>query len=163
MPRPTRGFRTASKECYEKFCTQNPDVTLSFEDYKKILYTYNSNLITHLLETGDVMKFPYGLGELVVNKYKPKKYKKYKDGNEKINMAVDWVETKKAGKYIYLLNAHTDGFRFYWLWSHLKARIKAAQIWRFNLARIHSRMLKTYLKKPGGKYKDIYKQFPRIR
>ncbi len=159
MSRPKNEFRTASKECYDRFCENNPSITLSFEDYKQVLYTFNTTLILHLLETGDMVKLPYGLGELVINKYKPKRFKTLVDGREIVNLAVNWVETKKAGKYIYHLNAHTDGYRYFWMWNWWKTRTKCAYIWKLEMARVHSRLLKTYLKKANSKYKDLYREF----
>lgn len=163
MSRPKIGFRTASKEAYAKFCNENPTVTLSFEDYKKILYTFNENLMNHLLETGDKTKFPYGLGELVISKYKPIKYVKGKDGKERINLSVDWVETKKAGKYVYLLNTHTEGYKYCWMWRWWQSRLKYAFIWKFSVSRSHSRKLSAYLKKANSPYRDIYKEYPRTK
>lgn len=163
MARPKNGFRTASKECYQKFCDKNPQLTVSFEDYKKILYTYNENLINYCLETGEKIKFPYGLGELIISKYKQSKYRRDRDGVEKINLSIDWVESKKAGKHIYLLNAHTDGYKFCWMWNWWKSRLKHAYIWKFGIARVHSRKLAVYLKKPNALYKDLYKEHKRVR
>lgn len=161
MSRPKIDYRTASKESYEAFINNNPSVNLSFEEYKKVIYTFNSLLVTHLLETGDKVKLPFGLGELVINKYKPKKYVTNKDGKERVNLPINWLETKKAGKYVYHLNAHTDGYKYYWMWNWWKSRIKFAFMWKFEMARVNSRLLKTYLKKTNSKYKDLYKEYPR--
>lgn len=161
MSRPVMGYRTASKEAYNKFTGAHPSVILSFEEFKEVIYTYNALLVAHMLETGDKIKLPYGLGEIVINKYKPKRYKVGLDGVERVNLPIDWVETKKAGKYIYLLNAHTEGYRFHWQWHWWKTRIRFAFIWKLEMSRVNSRLLKTYLKKPNSKYKDIYKEHPR--
>lgn len=163
MSRPARGFRTASREAYDKFCIQNPNVGISFDSYKKILYTYNSNLINYCLETGEKVKFPYGLGELIISKYKSPKYKTDNAGVERPNLAINWVETKKQGKYVYLLNAHTDGYKYCWMWNWYKSKLKYAYVWRFAIARVHSRNLTVYLKKPNSHYKDIYKEYKRVR
>lgn len=163
MSRPKVGYRTASKESYSKFCENNPTVALSFEEYKDVIYTYNGLLVERMLETGEQIKLPYGLGEIVVNKYKPKRYLKDKEGNEKVNLSINWQETKKQGKYIYFLNHHTEGYKYYWMWNWWKSRIKLAFIWKFEMARVHSRMLNEYLKKPNSIYKDLYKEYPRKR
>lgn len=163
MSRPIVDYRTASKQSYDAFCEANPTVEITFEAYKKIIYTYNSMLVTHLLETGEKIKLPYGLGEIVVNKYKPKRYKILPDGTEKINLSVDWQETKKQGKYVYHLNQHTEGYKFYWMWNYWKARLKFSFIWKFEMCRTNSRLLKTYLKKPNAKYKDLYREHPRTK
>lgn len=163
MSRPVVNYRTASKESYDTFCVNNPTIDITFEVYKKIIYTYNQLLVSHLLETGSKVKMPFGLGELVVNKYKPKRYKRDKEGKEHINLPIDWKETKKLGKYVYFLNAHTEGYKFYWMWNYWKARLKYSSIWKFEMARVNSRLLKTYLKKPNSKYKDIYREHPRTK
>lgn len=163
MSRPVVGYRTASKESYDKFCQDNPSVEITYDKFKEVIYTYNSLLVTHMLETGEPIKFPFGLGEVVVNKYKPKRYRIDNHGVERINMPIDWAETKKQGKHIYHLNMHTEGYKFYWMWNYWKSRIKHAWMWKFEMARVNSRLLKTYLKKPNSKHKDIYREHPRTR
>ena len=163
MSRPARGFRTASKNCYNSFCRKNPEIHITFEEYKKILYTYNELLVTYLLETGEKYKIPYGLGEVVVNKYKPKQYVIDPTGVEHINLPIDWKESKKHGKKVYILNSHTDGYKYYWMWNYWKTKIKFSSIWRFSMARVHRRMLNVYLRKPNSKYKDLYRQYPRVK
>lgn len=157
------GYRTASKESYNTFCCNNPDIIITFEDFKRILYTYNALIVNHILETGNKIKFPYGLGDIVINKYKPRKYYIDNKGVERPNYSIDWQQTKKEGKYIYFLNDHTEGYKFYWMWNYWKSKIKASYIWKFEMARINSRLLKTYLKKPNSKYKDIYKEYQRVK
>lgn len=163
MSRPVVDYRTASKESYNAFCELNPLVDITFEVYKKIIYTYNSLLVTHLLETGERIKMPFGLGDLVINKYKPKRYRTDHLGRERINLPIDWKETKEQGKYVYHLNSHTEGYKFYWMWNYWKARLKFSSIWKFEMARKNSRLLKSYLKKPNSKYKDIYREHPRTK
>lgn len=161
--RPKVDYRTASKESYETFCKNNPKIKVSFQDFKKVLYTYNALIANYALETGNKIKFPYGLGELVINKYKPKRFYTDSKGVERPNYSIDWQQTRKEGKYIYLLNSHTDGYKYYWMWNYWKSKIKHGYIWKLEMAREHSRMLKTYLKKPNSKYKDLYKQFQRVK
>ena len=157
MPRPLNEWRLASKETYRTFCSKFPNYKLSFEKYKKIIYKYNTLLASHILETGDKIKLPYGLGNLTIGKYKPAKFKATKDGRQILNLPIDWAETKKQGKKIYHMNYHTDGYKFHWLWRWQEARIKCSYIWTFKINRVHSRMLKNYLKKPNSEYKHIYK------
>ncbi len=163
MSRPLVDYRTASKEAYDKFQDIHSDVSLSFEDYKKIIYTYNSLIVAHMLETGSIVKLPYGLGPLVINKYKPKRYRVDPKGIEHVNLPIDWKATKEIGKRVYHLNAHTEGYKYYFMWNWWKSRIKFAYIWKFEMARVNGRLLKTYLKKPNSKYKDLYKEYPRLK
>jgi len=149
-------YRTASREVYEKFCKTYPDIKLSFKDWKKILEVYAYNFRDYILETGDKVKLPFGLGSFTINKKKIKKTKTTKDGKTHINLPIDWYETKKAGKYIYHMNSHTEGCRYKWLWIREDARW-AYSIWNFKTARKTSRILKEYLKKPNSFYFQIYK------
>jgi len=157
------GYRTASKEAYDAFCKKNPKIELSFDNYKLIIYTYNKKIGDYLLETGEIIKLPFGLGSLVINKYKPKSTKITAAGNEMPNLSINWQETKKLGKYVYYLNAHTEGYKYYFMWDYHKARIKYPYIWKFEMCRIHSRKLKDNLKLPKGEYKNIYKELLKVR
>ena len=156
MARPHIEFRTASKENYKNFCEQHPSISISFKDFIKIIKTYNQNLINHLIETGDKVKLPYGIGDLRIVKYKPIKTKITKSGKELPNYTIDWIETKKAGKYIYYLNDHTEGYKYLFMWKWASSRLKHAEIWSFKASRIHSRRLGALLKKPNSHYRDVY-------
>ena len=102
-------WRSGSKEEYEKFCKSNPNIKLSFIEWKNILYSFNDSFRSYILETGDKGKLPCGFGEFGINKKKRKKTKVLPNGKEYINLPVDWKKTKEAGKYIYIFNYHTDG------------------------------------------------------
>ncbi len=159
MSRAYFDWRTASREAYNNFLKANPKVELSFENYKCIIYTYNQKLADYLLETGEPIKLPFGLGTIVINKYKPKTSRISASGKEIPNYSINWQETKKIGKYIYYLNAHTEGYKYYFMWNYGKAKMKCAYIWKYEMARVHSRQLKTNLKTPNAEYKNIYKEY----
>jgi hypothetical protein len=159
MPRPKREFRTASRENYKVFCTNHPEIVISFVQYKKILYTYNNLLGDYILNTGNLIKLPFGLGHISINKYKRNKYKKNTITGEKmIHLPVNWLESKKYGKRIYHLNLHSDGYMFCWYWSPKEARFKFTDIWKVEFCRVLSRKLPATLKENPG-YKDIYVEY----
>lgn len=160
MPRVKVSYRTASKEAYNKFCQLHPNIHLTFEKWKSIIYSYNYLFRDHILETGDRIKLPWGLGGFSISKKKSKKFVVI-DGKEHINMAVDWIKTRKAGKKIYHLNAHTDGFRYKWFWFRKDARFHQTSIWVFKPSRVSSRKLAEYLKRPNSFYPQIYKEWER--
>lgn len=162
MPRVKVSYRTGSKEAYKKFCALHPDIHLSFEKWKSILYTYNHLFRDHILETGDKIKLPWGLGAFSVCKRKSKKFI-VKDGKEYINMPIDWVKTNETGKKIYHLNTHTDGYRYKWIWITHEARFHQSDIWVFKPSRISSRKLAEYLKRPNSMFPQIYREWGRKR
>lgn len=162
MPRVSVQYRTGSKEAYNKFCAAYPNVNLPFEKWLEIIYTYNYNFRDHLLETGERCKLPWGLGSFSISKRKGRKFYMY-EGVERINLPVDWPKTNKLGKRIYLLNTHTDGYRYKWKWFTEDARFKCSEIWVFKPSRVSSRKLAEYLKRPNSPYPELYREWERKR
>ena len=113
----------------------------------------------HIIETGERLKMPFGLGPLGINKRKAKAYKKNCHGDTVIGYAVDWVKSKQEGRKIFLMNHHTEGYRYNFKWFPKEAKIKCHYIWAFKIFRSHSRLLAKYLKTPDNTYKDIYKEW----
>jgi len=151
-------YRTASKECYEDFCKTNPTIKLSFNQWLEIIYTYNEEFRNYILETGDKVKLPMGLGAFSINKKKRKMKKVGPDGKEYINLPIDWKKTKEKGKKIYNFNFHTEGYFFGWIWFKKEARFHQSSLWRFKPSRVTSRMISHYLK-TNKEQQHIYKQW----
>lgn len=154
-------YRTAGKGAYEKFCKAYPDIHLTFDEWKKILYTFNDLFREYILDTGAKTKMPNGLGYFAITKKKLKKFKNFKDseGNNYVNLPIDWAKTKKAGKKIYHTNPHTDGWKASWMWFRDTARFYQSDIWNFNPSRISSRLINKYLKIPNSPYLQKYKNW----
>lgn len=153
-------YRTASKKAYDKFCAAHPQINITFGKWKEIIYTFNEAFRDHILETGDRCKLPWGLGTFSINKKKSKKFVVH-DGKEHVNLAIDWAKTKKVGKRIYHLNAHTDGYRYKWKWFINDARFYQCEVWMFKASRLTSRKLAEYLKRPNSSYPQIYQEWER--
>lgn len=117
------------------------------------------NFRDHLLESGDRVKLSHGLGAFAISKKKSKKSNILPEtGEEKITLPVDWAKTRKAGKYIYHFNFHTNGYRFKWKWFPHSATFFKADVWNFKPSRVTSRLLNFYLKEdPQCQYK--YKEW----
>lgn len=147
-------WRSASKENYNNFCKKHPDIKVSFNEWKDIIYQFNESFRNYILETGGKEKLPYGFGDFSINKKKRKKVKGY-EGREFVNLPIDWVKTKQKGKVIYNFNYHTEGYFFGWLWFRETARIKMSYLWYFKPSRVTSRMLAHYIK-TNDKYQHIY-------
>lgn len=148
-------FRTGSKATYTRFCEENPDVNITFEEWEDITYMYSRLIRDYILNTGRIFKLPKGIGELTINKRKVKKTIIDVNGKRVITLPVDWKKTKEKGKKIYLMNHHTEGYKFSWLWMNKTSQIKLAKIWRFEASRKNSRLLASYLKSGKG-FHDIY-------
>lgn len=157
MSRSYVAHRTASRSNYNNFCKKYPSISLSFDEWKTIIYGFNESFKEYLLETGDKARFPYGVGEMAINKKKRKPIVTF-NGKDRVNLPVDWKKTKAKGKVIYLMNHHTDGYFFGWKWFRQTSRLKFPDLWWFKPTRTTSRLLSHYLS-IDEKYKDLYKQW----
>lgn len=154
MPRRAIEFRTASRENYNDFCKKHSSISLTFDEWRNILYSFNDSFRNYILETGEKAKLPYGLGEFTINKKKRRKMKGPND--EFINLAVDWKKTKEKGKIIYNFNYHTEGYFFGWIWFKESTRFKHSDLWYFKPTRVTSRLLAHYIQ-TNDKYQHIYR------
>jgi hypothetical protein len=158
--RPRIDFRSTSKAAYADFKKQYPSEELSFPEFKKILLLFNSLLVDYILETGDRLKLPFGLGEISVAKYKPRRTKTFQDKTGATvtipGLPINWQKTRQQGKIIYHLNSHTDGHKYRWKWFRTKARFSTSKCFSFRANRITSRKLAHYLKK-DPKYPQLYR------
>lgn len=150
-------WRSASKDNYEQFCKKNPHVKLSFDEWRNIIYTFNSYFKNYILETGEKAKLPFGFGEFSINKKKRRRIKGV-DGKEFVNLPVDWKKTKEKGKIIYNFNFHTEGYFFGWMWFKESARIRHIDFWYFKPSRVTSRLLSHYIN-VNEKYQHIYREW----
>lgn len=158
MSRPLRSFRTGSKEAYNIYKETYPDSKITYQEYKEILTYYNTSILEHILETGEIVYLPWGIGGVSITKFKSKIRKKtISEGHEVYTYNIDWQETKKQGKYVYHLNLHTGGYRYKWYWSPKGSRIKFSKIWNLVIWRTMKRELPRRLKIPNSKYQNLYR------
>lgn len=150
-------WRSTSKDNYNNFCKKNPSVKLSFEEWRNIVYTFIEGFKEYVLETGERVKIPYGIGDLSINKKKRRKVKSA-NGKDYINLPIDWKRTKEKGKRIYNFNFHTEGFFFGWQWFKHTSRFKFSDLWYFKPSRTTSRLLSHYIK-TDEKYQHIYREW----
>lgn len=150
-------WRSCSKANYTNFCKKNPSISISIDEWRNVVMTFNDAVKHHILETGEKVKLPYGIGEFSINKKKRKKIKTI-NGEEKVNLPIDWQKTKQKGKVIYNFNYHTEGYFFGWVWFKESARMRNLKLWYFKPARNTSRILSHYIK-TDDKYQHIYREY----
>lgn len=151
-------WRSCSKDNYISFKKAYPDIKITFDQWKNILYTFNEDFKTYILETGEKGKLPGGIGDFSINKKKRKQKITTPDGREFINLPIDWKKTREKGKRIYNFNFHTEGYNFRWIWFKKTARFKNSDLWWFKPSRTTSRLLSHYLK-TDTKYQHKYGQW----
>jgi hypothetical protein len=139
-------YRSTSKETFQKFKLKHPEVKISHMEWCNIIYSFNYAFRDLCLETGSRLKFPYGIGEFCITKYKPPKKKVLPDGSEYPGLPINWQKTKELGKVIYHMNFNTEGFKFRWLWFPASARFLQPHVWTFKPSRVSSRLVTHYIK-----------------
>lgn len=157
-------------ECYKKFKKEHPEYKkLTFEQFKKVIRTYNTMIMEYVLETGKEFKLPFGFGTLTINKKKQTVFFE-KDGKKRIILAVDWKTTKQLWKddpesaqikkLVYLTNPHSEGYRFKWIWFPKSARFTMSELWTFQPSRKSSRTLAQKLKDSSRStfYQSLYQE-----
>lgn len=152
-----REYRTSSKQNYNRFKSENPDIKISYKDYVKVLSTCNKMFITKALETGDPIKLPYGFGKIAPTKYKRKTFKEI-DGKKIVNLSVDWKKSREEGFKVYNMNFHSDGYAFKWKWFINTARIYLHDVWVMKPTRWMSRELAKYIFSDKY-YSQLYKNY----
>jgi hypothetical protein len=150
-------FRTDSVANYKDFRKKHPTLKLTRDEWRNIIYTFNESFREYILETGDVAKLPFGLGEFSIQKKKRKTHKMV-NGIAQTNLPIDWKKTKEKGKRIYNFNYHTEGYFFGWLWFRMTARFKLSDLWYFKASRTTSRLLKHYVT-TNDQYQHIYREW----
>jgi len=111
--------------------------------YCNIIYDFYKNIMNSVMRDNIEFKMPYGLGELRVAKTKV--------NLNRLNIrSVDWVNTVDNGKYIYHLNEHTRGFKYFFHWQKKRKKIKNLFYYRLVMTRTNKRLLAKLIK--TGKY-----------
>ena len=152
-------YRSGSTEAYRKFKSANPDIRIGIVKWRAITRDFNELFAEYLLQTGEREKLSHGMGSFSISKKKTVKIINHRNGSH-ISLPVDWVQSKKLGKKIYMMNSHSDGFRCKWKWFREESTIKLPQIWMFKAIRPRSRDIARYLKDiDGAVYLERWKQW----
>lgn len=95
-----------TKEFFKMFC-EKYKLTMTIQEFNKIIACSNSKIQEIIADEEGGFKVPENMGYLVVTKYKSKKF------------PIDWINTKKLGKTIYLANLHSFGFIHHIKWFRM--------------------------------------------
>jgi len=157
MARVKVDWRSSSKDNYKNFCKKNSLIKITFDEWRNIIYSFSDAFKNYILESGDKARLPYGFGEFSINKKKRKRYK-IVNGEEIINLPIDWQKSREKGKRIYNFNYHTEGYFFGWMWFKESTKFRNVDLWYFKPSRNTSRLLSHYIK-TDDKYQHIYNEW----
>jgi hypothetical protein len=164
MPRYKFEYSSISVRVFKRFRKAHPEIRIEKNKWAKVIQTFNQLFAEYLLQTGEREKLPYGLGSFSISKKKTIKIVRKKNGEEHINLPVDWQKSKEYGKKIYIMNTHSDGFRCRWKWFSEDSNLRLSHIWVCKPIRERSRDIARYLKDSDGDvYLEKWKQWERKR
>lgn len=160
--RPKFDFRTTNTENFRQLKKDYPEFRkLKVSAWRGLILAYTEKYKEHLLETGDMLDIQGECGNLAIKKKKRRKLiLNPHTGKTHINLPVDWKKTNALGKKVYIMNYHTDGYHFGWIWFKQvkKTGIKFPNIWKFQAMKKAKNLLFTYLMK-DQKYQHIYREW----
>lgn len=150
-------WRSASKDNYNDFCKTHPTITISYIEWKNIIYGYSDWFRNYILETGEKAKLPNGLGTFSILKLKRNIVKEI-NGKMITNFPIDWQKSREKGKRIYNMNYQTEGYFYKWFWFRRTGLFVLPQIWYFKPCRTTSRLITHYLR-VDPKYQHLYREW----
>jgi hypothetical protein len=130
---------------YRKRTKDKPD-RLDKTTFRKVLNLFNQKVIDKIIFDNFEFNMP-SLGILSL-----RKRKLARTYNGKINskvLSIDWPKTKEFKTPIYLMNEHSDGYRY--TFDFKKHNYKNKKYYKFHMSRHNKRYLAQILKNP-----DIY-------
>lgn len=130
---------------YKQNIEQDTIYDVSLKMYKNIITDYFKYLRDEVMLQCSEVKLPCRLGTLQIVKHQPKEY----TGK---SLRWDWKATKETGKPVYLLNEHSNYFKYRFFWSKKdcltlnkgKYQFIASRQNKRNLAKIIFKKLKDY-------------------
>jgi hypothetical protein len=160
--RPKFDFRTTHQDNFKQLKKDHPEFKkLKVSPWRQIIINYTEMYKEHALETGEMMDIPGDCGKLAIKKKKRRTHVvDPKTGKSHINLPVDWKKSHEKGKRMFIMNYHTDGYHFGWLWfkKTKKMMIKFPNIWKFKAMKATGKLLQHYLT-VDQKYQNIYREW----
>lgn len=121
---------------------------IDYNTYRAIVTDYFKHLQHQVIEEGKRIKLPYRLGALQIIKSKPK----YLD---KRSLRIDYQATKQTGKLIFLLNEHSDMYKYRFLWSKTDVMVPNKSKYQLVATRANKRRLAQIIKNRELDYEEI--------
>lgn len=121
---------------------------IDYNTYRAIVTDYFKHLQHQVIEEGKRIKLPYRLGALQIIKSKPK----YLD---KRSLRIDYQATKQTGKLIFLLNEHSDMYKYRFLWSKTDVMVPNKSKYQLVATRANKRRLCQCIKQRLCDYEEI--------
>lgn len=147
---------------YDRKCYTIADFYLSYKDYIEQDTVYDTDLKTfkgvvtdyfkyirdEIMRESKEVKLPCRLGTLQIIKHKPKEY----TGK---SLRWDWKATKEMGKPVYLLNEHSNFYKYRYHWSKKNCLLTNKSKYQFVASRQNKRDLCKIIKSGECDYVEL--------
>ena len=121
---------------------------INYTKYRAIVTDYFKYLRQLLIEEGKRIKLPYRMGTVQIVKSRPKHL-------DKRSLRIDYKATKETGKLIFLLNEHSDFFKYRAFYSKLEMMVPNKSKYQLTLTRANKRRLAALIKSREMDYEEI--------
>ena len=121
---------------------------INYTKYRAIVTDYFKYLQQRLIEEGKRIKLPYRMGTVQIIKSRPKHL-------DKRSLRIDYKATKETGKLIFLLNEHSDFFKYRAFYSKLEMMVPNKSKYQLTLTRANKRRLAALIKSREMDYEEI--------
>lgn len=130
---------------YLSIIDTSSDYFVDAETYNKITSQYYKAVMDKVIYESKTIKLPFRLGHIYIEKKKPT-YLNHR------SMGIDWVESKKLGKWVVFSNDHCGGYKYQFHWSKMFCRVVNREFYRFIASRANKRALAKVIKTNSNDY-----------
>ena len=121
---------------------------IDYTKYRNIITDYFQHLRQKLIEEGKMIKLPYRMGNVQIIKSKPKHL-------DKRSLRIDYQATKQTGKLIFLLNEHSDMYKYRYHWEKIDMMVQNKSKYQLVATRANKRRLAQIIKNRELDYQEI--------
>lgn len=119
---------------YKNYIDEGTQYDVDLKTFKAILIDYFKYIRDAIMLECKEVKLPCRLGTLSIVKHQPKEF----TGK---SLRWDWKATKESGKPVYLLNEHSDYYKYRFFWSKQNCLLTNKSKYQFIASRQNKRDL----------------------
>ena len=119
---------------YKEYIESDTQYDIDFQTFKNIIIDYFQYIRDEIMYSSKEIKLPCRLGTLSIIKHQPKEFTSK-------SLRWDWQETKRLGKPVFLLNEHSNFFKYRFFWSKQGCLLTNKSLYKFVATRANKRNL----------------------
>lgn len=119
---------------YKDYIQEGSQYDISYQTFKAIVTDYFKYIRDEVMLNSKEVKLPCRLGTLQIIKHQPKEF----TGK---SLRWDWKATRELGKPVYLLNDHSNGWKYRFHWQKKDIIVKNIKKYMFIACRQNKRDL----------------------